>query len=81
MTATSMLLASLALWLTNVCRVAAFPVGVNLPPLGGIYLGGRATNDVNWSPVSTYVFADLYKHCSPLYIRRVSPSDGSLLLD
>ena len=50
----------------------AVPIGANLPPLGGKNLGGLASADVNWNPISTYVFTDLFKHCSEFYIRMVS---------
>jgi hypothetical protein len=46
------------------------PIGVNLSPIGlNAYTLGYS--GLNWAPVSTYVFIDLYKHCSPLYIRSV----------
>jgi hypothetical protein len=51
---------------------AAFPIGVNLSPLGGKNLGGVDYANVDWNFVSTNVFVDIYKHCSPLYLRSVS---------
>ncbi len=61
---------TIALTLLMVCGFNALswalPVGVNLSPLGG---GFQA---VNWNPVSTYAFADLFKHCGAFYIRSVS---------
>jgi hypothetical protein len=63
--------AALVVFAGPLASVGAFPVGLNLPPLGEKDLGGRTAN-VNWAPVSTYVFTDLYKHCSALYIRTVS---------
>ena len=50
---------------------AVVPVGVNLSPLGGQNIGGLEYADVNWNPISTTVFTDIYKHCGPLYIRQV----------
>jgi hypothetical protein len=55
---------------------AAFPIGVNLSPLGGKDLGGVDYASVNWNSVSTNVFVDIYKHCSPLYLRSVSISSS-----
>ncbi len=54
---------------TTVCSI---PIGVNLPVFGGKDLGGSDYGSINWNPVTTNVFIDIYKHCSPLYIRSVS---------
>jgi hypothetical protein len=51
---------------------ANIPIGINLSPLGGGLLGGLEYADVDWDPVSTFVFINLYKHCTELYIRTVS---------
>eukprot|EP01041_Mallomonas_annulata_P002765 gene2765-5448_t len=41
----------------------AISIGVNLSPIGGEF------QSVKWDPSSTYVFIDLFKHCSLLYVR------------
>lgn len=56
---------------TNESVANAFPLGVNLSPLSGENIGGDTFASVNWNPTSTNVFIDIFKHCSPLYIRKV----------
>lgn len=58
----------------------AMPIGFNLPPLGGSNLGGLAFANVDWNPTSTSVFIDLFKHCSPMYVRKVCMNKDLLLL-
>jgi hypothetical protein len=68
-----MILSALLSLIAVLCHAeAALPIGVNLPILGGKDLGGTS---VNWTPTATYVFIDLYKHCTPMYIREVSSCD------
>jgi hypothetical protein len=63
--------ALISVWASST-SVYGIPIGVNLPPLGGRDLGGSDYASINWNPVSTNIFIDMYKHCSPLYIRSVS---------
>ncbi len=46
--------------------LCALPIGINLSPLSGVFQG------FNHESASTYVFADLFKHCNDLTIRYVS---------
>jgi hypothetical protein len=49
--------------------VIGFPMGVNLSPLGGGSGSDDMGTEINWDTVSTYAFIDIFKHCTPLYIR------------
>jgi len=61
------------LWASISTVICTFPIGVNLPPLGGAYLTSSYYGSVNWTPTSTNVFIDIFKHCStPLLIKKVS---------
>jgi len=54
--------------LALISKGGQFPIGVNLSPLGGsVYAFGYGVD--NWDPVSTYVFIDIFKHCTPFYVR------------
>lgn len=59
---------ALVLALVAVMQSQAFPVGMNLSPLGGGFQG------IQFTPVSTYAFSDLFKHCTSFVIR--STMDG-----
>ena len=59
--------------LTCLCSAVAFPVGINLSPIGGNkYEMGGTYSGINWDAYSTYVFVDIFKHCTAMYVRSVS---------
>ena len=59
------LLLLVSLLLVTLCW--SFPVGLNLSPLGGNIYNSVA----DWDSNSTYVFINIFKHCSALYVRSV----------